>query len=151
MTGITVDVSGVEASEPFDEQNVHHVAAATGGAEESSAVAISTALRDQNMLMNSAAYDRRFLAMVSPRNQRRTNSRDFMETADFLRTCGLCKRRLAAGRDIYMYRGDTAFCSLECREEQMKQDERKEKYGVVSSTRSENHEYHRHHGASSPT
>ncbi|KAK4264892.1 hypothetical protein QN277_026011 [Acacia crassicarpa] len=44
----------------------------------------------------------------------------------FLRTCRLCHRRLAAGRDIYMYRGDTAFCSFECREEQMKEDERKD-------------------------
>lgn len=32
------------------------------------------------------------------------------------------------------YRGDTAFCTLECREQQMKQDERKEKCrtGVAS-------------------
>ncbi|KAI9117108.1 hypothetical protein K1719_012107 [Acacia pycnantha] len=47
-------------------------------------------------------------------------------TPHFLRTCRLCHRRLAAGRDIYMYRGDTAFCSFECREEQMKEDERKD-------------------------
>ncbi|XP_045809600.1 FCS-Like Zinc finger 6-like [Trifolium pratense] len=49
-------------------------------------------------------------------------------TPHFLRICGLCNCRLAPGRDIYMYRGDTAFCSLECREEQMKQDRRKEKW-----------------------
>ncbi|WCJ31839.1 hypothetical protein M5689_013294 [Euphorbia peplus] len=55
--------------------------------------------------------------MVSPSNITRRNS------VDFLTTCGLCKRRLAAGKDIYMYRGDTAFCSQECRERQMKQED----------------------------
>ncbi|KAK9930583.1 hypothetical protein M0R45_027618 [Rubus argutus] len=38
-----------------------------------------------------------------PRNLRR-NSADFVETPHFLRACGLCKRRLVPGRDIYMYR-----------------------------------------------
>ncbi|XP_047180715.1 FCS-Like Zinc finger 6-like [Vigna umbellata] len=60
-------------------------------------------------------------------------------TSHFLRTCGLCKCRLAPDRrDIYMYRGDTAFCSLECREKQMKQDQRKEKWKAGS-----NKEHHR--------
>ncbi|KAI4307361.1 hypothetical protein L6164_030561 [Bauhinia variegata] len=61
-----------------------------------------------------------------PRNNRR-HSANYLETADFLRSCGFCKRRLVASRDIYMYRGDTAFCSLECRQQQMNQDERKDK------------------------
>ncbi|XP_059645086.1 FCS-Like Zinc finger 6 [Cornus florida] len=79
-------------------------------------------------------YDHRPMATVSPRYHGRTSAGDHTHTetsttttAHFLRTCGLCKRRLATGRDIYMYRGDTAFCSLECREQQMKLDERKEK------------------------
>ncbi|XP_004502441.1 FCS-Like Zinc finger 7 [Cicer arietinum] len=45
-------------------------------------------------------------------------------TPHFLLTCALCNCRLPPARDIYMYRGDTAFCSLECREQQMKQDRR---------------------------
>lgn len=40
-------------------------------------------------------------------------------------------------------RGDTAFCSLECREQQMKQDERKEKYSGMASKK----EDHRHHAS----
>ncbi|CAL9045890.1 unnamed protein product [Musa acuminata subsp. burmannicoides] len=48
-------------------------------------------------------------------------------TAPFLRACGLCNRRLGPGRDIYMYRGEIAFCSLECRQLQMNLDEEKEK------------------------
>ncbi|KAI4337724.1 hypothetical protein L6164_016105 [Bauhinia variegata] len=69
-----------------------------------------------------------------PRNSRR-HSADFLETADFLKTCGFCKRRLVPSRDIYMYRGDTAFCSLECRQQQMTQDERKDKCCVASKKR----------------
>ncbi|WJX32652.1 hypothetical protein P8452_20951 [Trifolium repens] len=73
----------------------------------------------------------RVLSSVSPRNHRR-NSSD-MTHPDFLRSCFLCKRRLVPGRDIYMYKGDSAFCSLECRQQQMNQDERKDKCCVVSS------------------
>ncbi|KAK6257404.1 hypothetical protein QUC31_000863 [Theobroma cacao] len=76
-------------------------------------------------------FDQRLLATVSPRAHRR-HSADFIETAHFLRACGLCRRRLVPGRDIYMYRGDTAFCSLECRQQQMNQDEKKEKCSIAS-------------------
>ncbi|KAE8666826.1 Bifunctional inhibitor/lipid-transfer protein/seed storage 2S albumin superfamily protein [Hibiscus syriacus] len=75
--------------------------------------------------------DQRLMATVSPRIHRRHLS-DFMETPHFLRSCGLCRRRLVPGRDIYMYRGDSAFCSLECRQQQMNQDEKKEKCSVPS-------------------
>lgn len=50
-----------------------------------------------------------------------------VEPAHFLRACFLCKRRLGNGRDIYMYRDDRAFCSVECRHQQILIDERKEK------------------------
>ncbi|XP_027335470.1 FCS-Like Zinc finger 7-like [Abrus precatorius] len=66
-------------------------------------------------------------------NQTNNNLSHVLHSSHFLRTCGLCKCRLAPGRDIYMYRGDTAFCSLECREKQMKQDQRKEKWKVASN------------------
>ncbi|CAK9174262.1 unnamed protein product [Ilex paraguariensis] len=81
--------------------------------------------------------DQRFLAAagVSPRIHRR-NSADHIETAHFLRACFLCKRRLVPGRDIYMYRGDSAFCSLECRQQQMNQDERKDKCSMASKIES---------------
>ncbi|XP_009596984.1 FCS-Like Zinc finger 6 [Nicotiana tomentosiformis] len=64
---------------------------------------------------------------------RRRSADNFVETAHFLRACFLCKRQLIPGRDIYMYRGDSAFCSLDCREKQMKQDERKEKFPKVAT------------------
>ncbi|KAL9237126.1 hypothetical protein vseg_011712 [Gypsophila vaccaria] len=61
----------------------------------------------------------------------RRNSADFApkssSSCSFLRSCSLCRCRLARGRDIFMYKGDTAFCSSECRQQQMAQDEWKEK------------------------
>lgn len=33
----------------------------------------------------------------------------------FLDFCYLCKRRIKQGSDIFIYRGDRAFCSVECR------------------------------------
>ncbi|KAI3465086.1 hypothetical protein Pfo_021749 [Paulownia fortunei] len=81
----------------------------------------------------AGGLDQRFSgsAAASPRLHR-GNSADFVETAHFLRVCSLCKCRLIPGRDIYMYRGDSAFCSLECRQQQMTQDDRKEKCSLAS-------------------
>lgn len=35
--------------------------------------------------------------------------------SSFLQRCFLCHRELADDKDIYIYRGDRAFCSEECR------------------------------------
>ncbi|XP_020203064.1 FCS-Like Zinc finger 13 [Cajanus cajan] len=47
-------------------------------------------------------------------------------TSDFLSSCHLCRKNLN-GKDIYMYRGEKAFCSNECRSRQIMKDERKER------------------------
>jgi hypothetical protein len=47
-------------------------------------------------------------------------------TSDFLSACNLCNKKLH-GKDIYMYRGEKAFCSTECRSRQILIDERKER------------------------
>lgn len=54
----------------------------------------------------------------SPGTSPSSNSR-----GHFLDTCFLCKRRLRHERDIFIYRGDTAFCSEECRHRQILRDE----------------------------
>lgn len=41
----------------------------------------------------------------------------------YLGSCYLCKERIACDRDVFMYRGDAAFCSEDCREDQMEMDE----------------------------
>ncbi|GMI86609.1 hypothetical protein HRI_002330200 [Hibiscus trionum] len=96
--------------------------------------------------------DQRFLGMVSPRNPASARSAFTNHLVDgtttaapFLRSCWLCNRRLAPGHDIYMYRGDRAFCSLECREKQMKKDERKEKLNTNAiAAGSEREDHHAH-------
>jgi hypothetical protein len=50
------------------------------------------------------------------------------QTAEFLNSCYLCRKQLH-GLDIFMYRGEKAFCSAECRCKQISMDERKEKRG----------------------
>ncbi|XP_047077555.1 FCS-Like Zinc finger 15-like [Lolium rigidum] len=44
-------------------------------------------------------------------------------TGSFLQRCFLCHKDLAENNDIYMYRGDKAFCSVECRCRQIFIDE----------------------------
>jgi hypothetical protein len=39
-----------------------------------------------------------------------------------LDACALCTQPLARDSDVFMYRGDTPFCSDECRHEQMRLD-----------------------------
>ncbi|XP_062098786.1 FCS-Like Zinc finger 5-like [Humulus lupulus] len=131
MTGITVDLTSEEAPQPSDPQ------IPIPNLEQSSGHDATHNNNNAYMNFGTKGYQDSFLSILSPRLHRR-NSADFIETAHFLRTCGLCKRRLASGRDIYMYMGDTAFCSLECRDKQMKQDERKEKcMGALAASTSD--------------
>ncbi|XP_006661172.2 FCS-Like Zinc finger 6 [Oryza brachyantha] len=69
----------------------------------------------------------------------RRNSADYcaVETAAFLRACGLCRRRLGPGRDTFMYKGEAAFCSLECRQQHMTQEEWNDKCAVLTSRKKE--------------
>ncbi|KAL6873918.1 hypothetical protein ACP4OV_014000 [Aristida adscensionis] len=46
-----------------------------------------------------------------------------MARLHYLGSCYLCKKSIACNRDVFMYKGDAAFCSEECREEQMGMDE----------------------------
>ncbi|XP_009600626.1 FCS-Like Zinc finger 5-like [Nicotiana tomentosiformis] len=120
MTGITVDVVNAGEPEPSD-------------------------VVDEFKVANGYDNNQNSIAIVLPRYyHQRSSSVGFQieETAHFLKTCGLCNRRLAPGRDIYMYRGDTAFCSMECREQQLKKDERKEKLKIILSKKTENHHNH---------
>ncbi|KDP40194.1 hypothetical protein JCGZ_02192 [Jatropha curcas] len=57
---------------------------------------------------------------------------------NFLSFCYACKKNLGQGKDIYMYRGEKAFCSRECRyqemllEEQLDKLEAEDVYGTCS-------------------
>uniref|UniRef100_A0A0D9VL43 FLZ-type domain-containing protein n=1 Tax=Leersia perrieri TaxID=77586 RepID=A0A0D9VL43_9ORYZ len=39
-----------------------------------------------------------------------------VERTAFLKNCALCGKALGPGKDTYIYRGEVAFCSMECRE-----------------------------------
>ncbi|CAH8381125.1 unnamed protein product [Eruca vesicaria subsp. sativa] len=69
----------------------------------------------------------------------------------FLDSCFLCKKRLGNNKDIFMYRGDTPFCSEECREEQINRDEAKEKKNNLSSSVKAMRRNEKRSSSSSPT
>ncbi|XP_058111362.1 FCS-Like Zinc finger 8-like [Magnolia sinica] len=52
---------------------------------------------------------------------------------DFLSFCYSCKKKLEEGKDIYMYRGEKAFCSSSCRSEEILVEEEMEKPAINSS------------------
>lgn len=71
----------------------------------------------------------------SPRSGRFYDGGRFEEyQPHFLHACFLCKKPLGDNKDIFMYRGDTPFCSEECRQEQIEIDETKEKKSNVSDS-----------------
>ncbi|KAL0909682.1 hypothetical protein M5K25_020570 [Dendrobium thyrsiflorum] len=47
-------------------------------------------------------------------------------SAEFHKSCFSCSNELSLQKEVYMYRGDQGFCSVECRYKQILQDERKE-------------------------
>ncbi|CAI9760570.1 unnamed protein product [Fraxinus pennsylvanica] len=67
--------------------------------------------------------------MVSDSSVSPGGETDDFQTENFLNSCFLCKKMLH-GLDIFMYRGDKAFCSAECRCKQISIDECKEKLGA---------------------
>ncbi|KAF9681158.1 hypothetical protein SADUNF_Sadunf06G0196500 [Salix dunnii] len=52
---------------------------------------------------------------------------------DFLSFCYYCNKKLDEGKDIYIYRGEKAFCSLSCRSEEIMIDEELENTTTKSS------------------
>ncbi|GMJ06072.1 hypothetical protein like AT4G17670 [Hibiscus trionum] len=71
----------------------------------------------------------------SPRSARFYDARfEDVQQPHFLDACFLCKKPLGGNRDIFMYRGDTPFCSEDCRQEQIDMDEAKEKNKSLSSS-----------------
>ncbi|KAK9266922.1 hypothetical protein L1049_027181 [Liquidambar formosana] len=70
----------------------------------------------------------------SPRSARFYDARFEEHQPHFLEACSLCKKPLGDNRDIFMYRGDTPFCSEECRQEQIDKDEAKDKNWNLSSS-----------------
>ncbi|KAL9239835.1 hypothetical protein vseg_014118 [Gypsophila vaccaria] len=55
----------------------------------------------------------------------------------FLSCCCFCKKKLEEGKDIYMYRGEKAFCSNDCRLEEISIEEEHEKL-ISKPNKSEN-------------
>ncbi|XP_061361915.1 FCS-Like Zinc finger 17-like [Gastrolobium bilobum] len=68
------------------------------------------------------------LVKSAVRNTNQTIPIDFC----FLKACNLCNKQLRPDKDIYMYRGDQGFCSIECRNRQIVLDEMRE---LESSTK----------------
>ncbi|CAK8573699.1 unnamed protein product [Lathyrus sativus] len=52
----------------------------------------------------------------------------YQQYENFLSFCFYCKKNLEQGKDIYMYRGEMAFCSHECRSQGMSILEAKDVY-----------------------
>ena len=52
-----------------------------------------------------------------------------------LDACALCAKRLGRDSDVFMYRGDTPFCSEECRHEQMQLDAMRARQAARSAAR----------------
>ncbi|KAK9742726.1 hypothetical protein RND81_03G193800 [Saponaria officinalis] len=63
----------------------------------------------------------------------------------FLESCFLCHKPLGPNNDIFMYRGNTPFCSEECRQEQIETDEAKERCRNLSTS------YRAHRKVDNPT
>ncbi|XVF38744.1 hypothetical protein REPUB_Repub20aG0128000 [Reevesia pubescens] len=75
-------------------------------------------LSKTSMLINSKTK------LISSSSSSATNSQlNYPTVPSFLEQCFLCKQKLLPGKDIYMYKGDRAFCSVECRCKQIFMDE----------------------------
>ncbi|CAI9771602.1 unnamed protein product [Fraxinus pennsylvanica] len=102
------------------------------GAEVESGSSVNS--HRQNHSLNSSAFycnsmQRMRNLSATPRSVRGRFFSDGFEEhkPHFLDACFLCKQPLSSNKDIFMYRGNIPFCSVECRQEQIDMDEAKEK------------------------
>ncbi|KAI3743868.1 hypothetical protein L1987_39177 [Smallanthus sonchifolius] len=58
------------------------------------------------------------------------------EEPHYLEACTLCSKPLGHNSDIFMYRGNTPYCSEECRQEQIENDEARERRWKLASKKS---------------
>ncbi|GJN26611.1 hypothetical protein PR202_gb14555 [Eleusine coracana subsp. coracana] len=71
---------------------------------------------------------------------------DVLQIHHFLQECSLCTKSLSG--DIFMYRGDTPFCSEECRQQQIEVDRakhRRKKRAALAARKEHHHHNHRQH------
>ncbi|PHT32662.1 hypothetical protein CQW23_28999 [Capsicum baccatum] len=98
-----------------------------------------TALQKKRSLRNLSSISSSSSSMSSPRfsgGRKYYDSTRFEEQQPhFLEACFRCNKPLGFNRDIFMYRGDTPFCSEECRQEQIDMDEAKEKQFNLSASK----------------
>ncbi|KAL5209812.1 hypothetical protein ABZP36_005435 [Zizania latifolia] len=62
----------------------------------------------------------------------------------FLKCCYCCHKKLDAAMDVFVYKGEQAFCSAECRCQQMAREERRE---IEMLVRRRREAFHRRHAA----
>ncbi|KAF3793023.1 hypothetical protein EJ110_NYTH02191 [Nymphaea thermarum] len=72
---------------------------------------------------DEGGYPREFTTAMRAYRSKRFYDVRAERRVSFLKACHLCRRPLGEGDDIYMYKGDTPFCSEECRQEQIELDE----------------------------
>ncbi|KAK7294521.1 hypothetical protein RJT34_17410 [Clitoria ternatea] len=93
-----------------------------GSSLESVTMDVGLRLVPQITSSNSTSKSNRVLVKSVIRKPNQTPPQDFC----FLKTCNLCNKQLSPNKDIYMYRGDQGFCSIECRNRQIVLDEMRE-------------------------
>ncbi|XP_055821153.1 FCS-Like Zinc finger 1 [Solanum dulcamara] len=87
--------------------------------------------RRRNSLKNLSSFSSSSSSLLSPRSV--VTARFEEPHQYFLDACFLCKKRIGDNSDIFMYRGDTPFCSEECRQQQIEKDEAKDRKRNISS------------------
>ncbi|KAE8719959.1 putative Senescence-associated protein 21 [Hibiscus syriacus] len=81
-----------------------------------------TSLGKSNVLVKPAFK----ISLPGSRNHRRRSRSPPADESFFLKSCQLCHKKLSLEKEVYMYRGDQGFCSIDCRERQIVLDEMRE-------------------------
>ncbi|KAF5466281.1 hypothetical protein F2P56_016222 [Juglans regia] len=115
----------LEDKERNQEENMHNKAGYAGhksSEKNSSAVGLRILIQisqdESNIFLKSAFRSQ----PTSQSHHLRTKPPE----SCFLKTCQLCNKKLSLDKDVYMYRGDQGFCSIECRNRQIVLDEIRE-------------------------
>ncbi|XP_059280703.1 FCS-Like Zinc finger 15 [Lycium ferocissimum] len=89
--------------------------------QKSTNIAASTTTGSSWQIVNKASMVMKPTSPTTPSSP--FSRRKYPVAVGFLDSCFLCKKKLLPGKDIYMYKGEWGFCSVECRCRQIFMDE----------------------------
>ncbi|GAA0163343.1 hypothetical protein LIER_19234 [Lithospermum erythrorhizon] len=116
MVGLRVVLEGISNNGTYRNNNYHYSNTSSRACQQVVSKASMMIITKTSPISPIPQYQNPF--------SRRSHTFSNSTSSNFLDNCFLCRKKLLPCHDIYMYKGDMAFCSEECRSREIYMDEK---------------------------